>query len=156
MANAMPELDLWYEPSPFQNSQAYEQKNHNWDVLRNYGKYISKYIDGLTDGFDARFSAQIDQVKQPDEVVDARVDHWGKTWPTLHDHLAEIETDQVSYVEDMTGVDKNAPAIILQIDDLSTTSAGMKYSLDGGTAKFEMPRAGLMECQISDININPD
>lgn len=152
-----PRLDLWNEPSPFQNSQAYEQKNHNWDVLRNYGKYISKYIDGLTDGFDARFSAQIDQVKQPDEVVDARVDHWGKTWPTLHDHLVNIETSTVQVMDNDLPDSSLAYdlAMILKVKDLSTTSASLSYE-PAGTVSFNLPQGAFNVTQISKLMVAYD
>ena len=74
-----PRIDIWDEPSPFQNSQAYEQKNHNWAVLRNYGDYIGSYLKGITDSWDVRFSAQINQIPQPNEVIDARIDILGHT-----------------------------------------------------------------------------
>ena len=60
-----PRIDIWDEPSPFQNSQAYEQKNHNWAVLRNYGNYVSSYLKGITDAWEVRWAAQINKTPQP-------------------------------------------------------------------------------------------
>lgn len=154
-----PKLDLWNEPSPFQNSQAYEQKNHNWDVLRNYGDYIGSYLKGITDSWDVRFSAQINQIPQPNEVIDARVDINRHTFPTLHDHLINIEKTKLSYVEatdidDATFADET-PGSILKITDLTTSSYNMRY-VKTGTVAFTMPRTGYMETTTNNLTINPD
>ena len=152
-------LDLWNEPSPFQNSQAYEQKNHNWDVLRNYGDYIGSYLKGITDSWDVRFSAQINQIPQPNEVIDARVNIEGHTFPTLHDHLINIEETKLSYVE-ATDIDEatpndEMPGAILKITDLTTSSYNMRYA-NVGTVGFVLPRVGYMETTTSNLTINPD
>lgn len=154
-----PRLDIWNEPSPFQNSQAYEQKNHNWDVLRNYGDYIGSYLKGITDSWDVRFSAQINQIPQPNEVIDARVDINRHTFPTLHDHLINIEKTKLSYVEatdidDVTSADET-PGSILKITDLTTSSYNMRY-VKTGTVAFTMPRTGYMETTTNNLTINPD
>lgn len=154
-----PRLDIWNEPSPFQNSQAYEQKNHNWDVLRNYGDYIGSYLKGITDSWDVRFSAQINQIPQPNEVIDARVDINRHTFPTLHDHLINIEKTKLSYVEatdidDATSADET-PGSILKITDLTTSSYNMRY-VKTGTVAFTMPRTGYMETTTNNLTINPD
>ena len=150
---------MWNEPSPFQNSQAYEQKNHNWDVLRNYGDYIRSYLKGITDSWDVRFSAQINQIPQPNEVIDARVDINRHTFPTLHDHLINIEKTKLSYVEatdidDATSADET-PGSILKITDLTTSSYNMRY-VKTGTVAFTMPRTGYMETTTNNLTINPD
>ncbi len=154
-----PRLDIWNEPSPFQNSQAYEQKNHNWDVLRNYGDYIGSYLKGITDSWDVRFSAQLNQIQQPNEVVDARVDLDGKTFPTLHDHLINIEKLKLGYVEaaniDEITPESEIPGTIMKITDLTTSSQNMKYT-KVGNVNFTLPRVGYMEITISNLTINPD
>lgn len=151
----LPRLDLWNEPSPFQNSQAYEQKNHNWSVLRNYGDYIGSYIKGITDAWDARFTAQIEQIPQPNEVIDARVNAYGETFPTLHDHLVNIEETSVR-AEEVAG-DENHPdsdddwmSIILKVTDLTTSSAQLSYEKIG-TTTFDLPQAGYVECKTTDL-----
>ena len=154
-----PKLDLWNEPSPFQNSQAYEQKNHNWDVLRNYGNYISSYLKGITDSWDVRFSAQINQIPQPNEVIDARISTTSQTFPTLHDHLVNIEQTRLAYVE-ATNIDEETPedempGTILKITDLTTSSYNMRYA-NVGTVGFVLPRVGYMETTTSNLTINPD
>lgn len=154
-----PKLDLWNEPSPFQNSQAYEQKNHNWDVLRNYGDYIGSYLKGITDSWDVRFSAQINQIPQPNEVIDARVSATGQTFQTLHDHLVNIEQTRLAYVE-ATDIDEETPedempGTILKITDLTTSSYNICYA-NVGTVGFVLPRVGYMETTTSNLTINPD
>lgn len=154
-----PQIDIWNEPSPFQNSQAYEQKNHNWNVLRNYGDYIGSYLKGITDSWDVRFTAQLNQIPQPNEVIDARVDSQGHAFPNLHDHLVNIEETRLSYV-DATDInssvsDDEAPGVILKITDLTTSSDKMRYSKQG-TVSFDLPRTGYMETTLAGISINPD
>ncbi|WP_394268018.1 alpha-amylase [Limosilactobacillus vaginalis] len=154
-----PKLDLWNEPSPFQNSQAYEQKNHNWDVLRNYGDYIGSYLKGITDSWDVRFSAQLNQIAQPNEVIDARVDVNGHTFPDLHDHLINIEETKLGFVEandfDDATTDDETPGTILKITDLTTSSYNMRY-VATGTVGFTLPRVGYMETTTNNLTINPD
>ena len=153
-----PRLDLWNEPSPFQNSQAYEQKNHNWDVLRNYGQYIGSYLKGITDGWDARFTAQLQQIPQPNEVIDARVSATGHIFSNLHDHIVNIEETKLGYAE-ANGIDSLAsnvdPGEILKITDLSTYSYDMRY-VKAGTVAFDLPRTGYEELKTTDLTINPD
>lgn len=154
-----PKLDLWNEPSPFQNSQAYEQKNHNWDVLRNYGDYIGSYLQGITDSWEVRFSAQLNQIPQPNEVIDARVDLHGHTFPNLHDHLINIEETKLGFVEatdiDDSTSDDEMPGSILKITDLTTSSYNMRYVATGPVG-FTLPRVGYMETTTSNLSINPD
>ena len=154
-----PKLDLWNEPSPFQNSQAYEQKNHNWDVLRNYGDYIGSYLKGITDSWDVRFAAQLNQIPQPNEVIDARVNIEGHTFPNLHDHLINIEETKLSYVEasniDEATSSDDMPGSILKITDLTTSSYNMRY-VKTGTVGFTLPRTGYMETTTNNLTINPD
>lgn len=153
-----PRLDLWNEPSPFQNSQAYEQKNHNWDVLRNYGQYIGSYLKGITDGWDARFTAQLQQIPQPNEVIDARVSATGHIFSNLHDHIVNIEETKLGYAE-ANGIDSLAsnvdPGEILKITDLSTYSYNIRYVKTGMVA-FDLPRTGYEELKTTDLTINPD
>ena len=153
-----PRLDLWNEPSPFQNSQAYEQKNHNWDVLRNYGQYIGSYLKGITDGWDARFTAQLQQIPQPSEVIDARVSATGHTFSNLHDHIVNIEETKLGYAE-ANGIDSLAsnvdPGEIMKITDLSTDSLNLRYA-ETGTVAFDLPRTGYEELKTTDLTINPD
>lgn len=154
-----PKLDLWNEPSPFQNSQAYEQKNHNWDVLRNYGDYIGSYLQGIADSWEVRFSAQLNQIPQPNEVIDARVNLHGRTFPNLHDHLINIEETKLGFVEatdiDESISDDETPGTILKITDLTTSSYKMRY-VKTGTVSFTLPRVGYMETTTSNLSINPD
>ena len=150
-------IDLWNEPSPFQNSQAYEQKNHNWDVLRNYGTYVGNYIQGIVDGWEVRFSAQLNQTKQPDEVVDARVDVWGKVYPNLHAHLVNMEESAVS-VEDNNisddSLDDQTP-LILKVRDLTTSSSPLKCSVQG-TVAFTLPNGALETTTTSQLQVAYD
>ena len=156
MADEIPTLDLWKEPSPFQNSQAYEHKNHNWNVLRNYGHYIGSYIKGISDSWEIRFAAQLNQIPQPNEVIDARVDAWGHTYPDLHAHLVDIETTNLKYEEsNYDSVANDDLSIILKVRDLSTSSSGLSYTADG-TAADDLPRMGIVECQIKDLSVGYD
>ena len=156
MVNKGPSLDLWNEPHPFQNSQAYEQKNHNWNVLRNYGQYIGNYLKGITDAWEVRFAAQINQIPQPNEVIDARVDASGHAFPTLRAHLINIESTRLQYEEsNYQGAGSNSLSIIVKVTDLSTSSFGLSYTPQG-TAQMTLPRMGYMDCKVNDLMVSPD
>lgn len=150
-------IDLWNEPSPFQNSQAYEQKNHNWSVLRNYGTYVGNYIQGIVDGWEVRFSAQLNQTKQPDEVVDARVDVWGKVYPNLHAHLVNMEESAVSVEDNNTSDDSldDQTPLILKVRDLTTFSSPLKYSVQG-TVAFTLPNGALATTTTNQLQVAYD
>lgn len=146
-----PRIDIWDEPCPFQNSQAYEQKNHNWAVLRNYGDYIGSYLKGITDSWDVRFSAQINQIPQPNEVIDARVDVLGHTYPTLKQHLDAIEVNSVEAEVDTKHYgDRTTSWANLKILDLSQNSTGLSYRLIG-SVNASIPQLGYAECFIDDL-----
>jgi len=149
--SGFPRLDLLDEPSPFQNSQAYEQKNHNWAVLRNYGNYISSYLKGVTDGWEVRWAAQINKTPQPSEIVDARVDVLGHSYPTLKQHLDAIEVNAVeAEVDSKRQGDKTTTSAILKILDLSENSGGLSYRKIG-TNNEVVPQCGYAECFIDDL-----
>lgn len=149
-----PTIDLWNEPSPFQNSQAYEQKNHNWDVLRNYGQYIGNYLNGIIDSWNIRFAAQLQQIPQPSELIDARVDQWGHTYSTLHDHLVNIEANTIHAATSQLATDSEI-ATTLQVVDLTTDSAGLRYQLDSAT-RFEMPKTAYATTTAGKLMLAPD
>lgn len=154
MANTLPRLNLWYEPAPFQNSQAREQKNHNWAELQNFGKYIGNYVKGITDSWEIRFAAQLNQIPQPNEVIDARVDSENHTFPDLHAHLINIEKTRVQFEEsDYEGAGSSGLAINLKVRDLGENSIGLSY-VSQGTVQEDTPRMGYMECKVNDLTVN--
>ncbi|MBB1123286.1 alpha-amylase [Limosilactobacillus albertensis] len=150
--NDFPRLDIWDEPGPFQNAQAYEQKNHNWSVLRNYGNYVSSYLKGVTDGWEVRWAAQINKTPQPSEIVDARVDVLGHSYPTLKQHLDAIEVNSVeAEVDTNRQGDRTTTRAILKILDLSENSSGLSYR-KLGTVEEIIPQYGYAECFIDDLH----
>ena len=146
-----PRIDIWDEPSPFQNSQAYEQKNHNWAVLRNYGNYVSSYLKGITDAWEVRWAAQINKTPQPNEIIDARVDVLGHTYPTLKQHLDAMEVNSVEAEVDTKHYgDRTTSWANLKILDLSQNSTGLSYRLIG-SVNASIPQLGYAECFIEDL-----
>lgn len=150
-----PTIDLWNEPSPFQNSQAYEQKNHNWDVLRNYGQYIGNYLNGIIDSWNVRFAAQLQQIPQPSELIDARVDQWGHTYSTLHDHLVNIEANTIhAAASQVQADDRDQISTTLQVTDLTTTSYNLRYR-QVGAIQFVMPKTAYGTTTTSKLMVAP-
>lgn len=146
-----PRIDIWDEPSPFQNSQAYEQKNHNWAVLRNYGNYVSSYLKGITDAWEVRWAAQINKTPQPSEIIDARVDVLGHTYPTLKQHLDAMEVNSVEAEADTKHYGDRATSWAnLKILNLSQNSTGLSYRLIG-SVNTSIPQLGYAECFIDDL-----
>ncbi len=146
-----PRIDIWDEPSLFQNSQAYEQKNHNWAVLRNYGNYVSSYLKGITDAWEVRWAAQINKTPQPSEIIDARVDVLGHTYPTLKQHLDAMEVNSVEAEADTQHYGDRATSWAnLKILNLSQNSTGLSYRLIG-SVNSSIPQLGYAECFIDDL-----
>ncbi|WP_426355838.1 metallophosphoesterase [Latilactobacillus sakei] len=78
--------DLMDEPSPFQNRDARNQKQHNWDVLRRFGKAVGGFLKNSVgeinnaigdasdrmDDIEDRYNQQIAGNTNLNEVIDAR------------------------------------------------------------------------------------
>lgn len=78
--------DLMDEPSPFQNRDARNQKQHNWDVLRRFGKVVGGFLtnsvseinnaisnaDDRMDDIEDRYNKQIAGNTDLKEAIDAR------------------------------------------------------------------------------------
>ena len=145
----IPNVDLWLEPSPFQNRNAYLQKNHNWSELSQYGDKLSSYLDGTIDGYDQRINNMITGVEQPDEVVDARLDSWGKQWGTL---TARLNNDEQSTprIFDLNQ-DSDATAV-WKIRDLSTGGTGLHYEVIKNVASIALPAMGYSSTTVKNIS----
>jgi hypothetical protein len=146
-----PILDIWDEPMSFANRDARNQKNHNWYVLRQYGADLGLWIKGYIDGYDARFDNLIRSVKQPDEVVDARVDAFDTTYPTLKKRIDALQLDKASKID---GFEVNDLRTI-QLRDISETSSplriGNKRNYQGKSTNALAE--GLMICSVSRLSL---
>ena len=146
-----PILDIWDEPMSFANRDARNQKNHNWYVLRQYGADLGLWIKGYIDGYDARFDNLIRSVKQPDEVVDARVDAFDTTYPTLKKRIDALQLDKASKID---GFEVNDLRTI-QLRDISETSSPLRignkrnYQGKSTNALAEV----LMICSVSRLSL---
>ncbi len=146
-----PILDIWDEPMSFANRDARNQKNHNWYVLRQYGADLGLWIKGYVDGYDTRFDNLIRSVKQPDEVVDARVDAFNTTYPTLKKRIDALQLDKASKID---GFEVNDLRTI-QLRDISETSSplriGNKRNYQGRSTNALAE--GLMICSVSRLSL---
>lgn len=146
-----PILDIWDEPMSFANRDARNQKNHNWYVLRQYGADLGLWIKGYVDGYDTRFDNLIRSVKQPDEVVDARVDAFNTTYPTLKKRIDALQLDKASKID---GFEVNDLRTI-QLRDISETSSplriGNKRNYQGKSTN--VLAEGLMICSVSRLSL---
>lgn len=146
-----PILDIWDEPMSFANRDARNQKKHNWYVLRQYGADLGLWIKGYIDGYDARFDNLIRSVKQPDEVVDARVDAFNTTYPTLKKRIDALQLDKASKID---GFEVNDLRTI-QLRDISETSSplriGNKRNYQGKSTNALAE--GLMICSVSRLSL---
>lgn len=139
MTKTIPNLDLWMEPSPFQNRNAYLQKNHNWSVLQNNNYQLSTFIQNSMDDFTTRFNQQIKATQQPNEVVDARIDSWGKTWHVLKDRLDNEEQTATHYTHDSYS---NATFELVLRDVTASSTGGMSYEKIKDLASIKLPALG--------------
>lgn len=78
--------DLRDEPSPFQNREARNQKQHNWDVLRRFGKAVGGFLTNSVseinnaisnagdrmDDIEDRYNQQIAGNTELSEIIDSR------------------------------------------------------------------------------------
>ncbi|MGV0017667.1 hypothetical protein ACQ5R0_07155 [Limosilactobacillus fermentum] len=90
-------IDIWDEPSPFQNEDAYEQKQHNWMELRGYFGYYSKYLTDSAQASQDRIDNLIQNAPQPSETVDARTASDGTVYATLHARLVNLDDGKIGY-----------------------------------------------------------
>ena len=139
MANKIPSLDLWYEPNTFQNSVKYEQMNHNWSVLMQYGASLSDYVLSIIKGYDDRFNQQLQQAPQPSEILDARLDSWNVKWPTLKARLDNDEQTTPKILD--TGQDSDAVSVLF-VRNLSADSDNMSYEVIQNVADITLPAMG--------------
>lgn len=146
-----PILDIWDEPMSFANRDARNQKNHNWYVLRQYGADLGLWIKGYMDGYDTRFDNLFRNVKQPDEVVDARVDAFSVTYPTLKKRIDALQLDKASKIDSFEVSDLRT----LQLRDISETSAplriGSKRAYQGQNNNIRSE--GMMICSIARLSL---
>lgn len=120
MVNKIPTLDLWPEPSPFQNRTSRLQKDHNWKTLGLYGPKFSKWAYS----FEERVSNLINGVEQPNEIVDAHLSgSTGMKFKTI--------TDRMNYMEDNAATKED-----LQFSTSYATlrRLGQKYRKQGSIA----------------------
>lgn len=148
MANKIPNIDLWYEPSPFQNRDAYLQKNHNWSELAQYGSRLLTYLNTTIDGYDQRINNMITSVAQPSEVVDARIDSWGHKWGTLK---ARLDNDE-QFTPRILDLNQDSDAVsVLKIRDLSTDSVGLHYEVIKNVASISLPAMGYSSTTVANV-----
>ena len=118
-------IDIWDEPSPFQNEDAYEQKQHNWMELRGYFGYYSKYLTDSAQASQARIDNLIQNAPQPSETVDARTASDGTVYATLHARLVGLDDGKIGDEDasQLTGVTRT-----LKLRGFNTSSLPIKES----------------------------
>lgn len=77
-------LDLWDEPSPFQNREARNQKQHNWDALKRWGNGFTISLNKWLGNTEDRINDQLTANTFKDEEIDfRRSDMLEKTFDTM-------------------------------------------------------------------------
>lgn len=146
-----PILDIWDEPMSFANRDARNQKNHNWYVLRQYGADLGLWIKGYMNGYDTRFDNLIKNVEQPSEVVDARVDAFGVTYPTLKKRIDALQLDKASKIDSFEVSDLRT----IQLRDISETSVPLKIE-NKRTCQAQnrnIRSEGMMICSVARLSL---
>lgn len=118
-------IDLWDEPSPFQNEDAYDQKQHNWMELRGYFGYYANYLEESAENNQTRIDNLIKNAPQPSEIVDARTASDGTVYATLHARLVNLDDGKIGYEDasQLTGVTRT-----LKLRGFNTVSSPIKES----------------------------
>ncbi|MDT3394506.1 MAG: metallophosphoesterase, partial [Bacillota bacterium] len=122
--------DLMDEPSPFQNRDARNQKQHNWDVLRRFGKAVGGFLTNSVgeinnaisnagdrmDDIEDRYKNQIAGNTSLDETIDLRGDSAGNIFKTAKERVDNIEKtfDYQPQVELAENVDLSIKSSLLQ------------------------------------------
>ncbi|USF96408.1 tail protein [Latilactobacillus phage TMW 1.46 P2] len=105
--------DLMDEPSPFQNRDARNQKQHNWDVLRRFGKAVGGFLtnsvseinnaisnaDDRMDDIEDRYNQQIAGNTDLKEVIDSRKPTGKPAYSTLGERLDNMYHGQKQDIE---------------------------------------------------------
>lgn len=102
LTDKLKDLKVWYEPSPFQNRTARQQKDHNWSILdvglARIGRFVNSQGDVLQtkiDDYDKRFKDQLTSNTDINEVINARRPKNSEAHKTLGDRL-DAEHDKLS------------------------------------------------------------
>ena len=122
--------DLMDEPGPFQNRNARNQKQHNWDVLRRFGKSVGGFLsnavdevnnavsdaDGRMDDIEDRYNEQIAGNTDLDETIDLREDSAQNVFKTAKERVDNIEKtfDYNPQIELAENVDLSIKKSLLQ------------------------------------------
>lgn len=86
ISDLLNKLDLQDEPSPFQNRDARNQKQHNWNSLRNWGSGFGERVDGYFSNIDQRINEQLTSGTMKDEEIDFRhSDMLSKAFATMRE-----------------------------------------------------------------------
>lgn len=146
-----PSLDIWDEPMSFADRNARNQKNHNWYVLRQYGADLGLWIKGYMDGYDTRFDNLITSVKQPDEVVDARVDRFNVVYPTLKKRLDALQLDKASKIDSFDVDDLRT----VMLRDISNSSRPLRIgnTQSIGDSGTNQTNQGFIVCSIGRLSL---
>lgn len=111
--------DLRDEPSPFQNREARNQKQHNWDVLRRFGKAVGGFLtnsiseinNAISDAGDrmddveARYNNQIAGNTNLNEIIDSRKPKDKPAFITLGERLNAMPDNEDIMVDVNVNVD---------------------------------------------------
>lgn len=150
--NNPPTLDILDETTQLAGSASREQKDHNWYVIRQYGTTIGTWLQGYLDSYDVRFSNMIANSEKVDEVVDARVDAFSKTYDTLKSRIDAIQLDKLSKIDSQDIDDLRT----IQFTDISTSSTPLALGTTTNISDdFSNPYwQGMIETSITKITVN--
>ncbi|MCP8859433.1 metallophosphoesterase [Latilactobacillus curvatus] len=130
--------DLWDEPSPFQNREARNQKQHNWEALRGFAKSVGNFLvvavnsvndavknadDRMTD-IEDNFNNQISGSTSFDEVIAGRKPKGKLAYKTIGLRMDDMITVDDSTVITDESIDiggKLDPVIKEQLDEFILT-----------------------------------
>ena len=119
------DLDLWSEPSPFQNRNNRLQKDHNWSVLgwifKKMGQAFEDLYSSIKDRFedyDGRFNDQMNKTTSIDEVIDARRPK-GKD---AYKNLGEREEAQDKAIDDISQAQRSLATNTMQVNTASNVN----------------------------------
>lgn len=142
--------NLQNEPSTIQDENSKNQKNYNWQLLRQWGNQNQVEINNVLVNLKNRVSKSMG-TSSNSEITDARTNTDGTVFNNLKERL-DNDDKTLLHIEDSGNIDSSAQTY--RISDLTTSSSSLKYSVSSTASTDVNPRSqGLIITSLAKISI---
>lgn len=141
--------NLQNEPSTIQDENSKNQKNYNWQLLRQWGNQNQVEINNVLVNLKNRVSKSMG-TSSNSEITDARTNADGTVFNNLKERL-DNDDETLFHIEDSGNTDSSAETC--RISDLTTSSTSLKYSVSSTASTDVNPRSqGLIITSLAKIS----